>query len=429
MARPRDRRAGIMTRVAIVLLIAGAVAGTGCVAAPASIASPSASATQNATPSATASASATPNATTASPTLPATPVPTATPDCATRTLARMTLEQRIGQLFLLGLADDRLGTAEVDAIHSQHFGSVWFVERSSAGVAAIRAVADSVQALATAETTAQVRFFIAANQEGGLIQSLSGAGFTTIPSALDQSAIDPAALRAQATTWARQLDAAGVNLNFAPVLDVVPPGTDSQNEPIGVLRRGYGHDAATVSAHGVAFLRGMTDARVATSAKHFPGLGRVRGNTDFTSSVVDTETAANDPSLTPFRDAIAAGVPFVMVALATYERIDATRLAVFSPTVMVQLLRGSLGFDGVVVSDDVGATAAVASVAPGDRATSFIAAGGDLIISKTVAPAITMATALRERASAEPSFRTRIDDAALHVLRAKVSYGLIACGV
>ncbi len=340
----------------------------------------------------------------------------------------MTVDQRIGQLFLLGLANDQLGAAETSAIGSQHFGSVWFVERSGAGVAAIRSVADAVQALAAADTTANVRFFVAANQEGGLIQSLSGPGFATIPSALDQSVIDPASLRAQATQWGRELVNAGVNLNFAPVLDVVPPGADAQNEPIGVLKRGYGHDPATVSAHGVAFVRGMDDAGVATTAKHFPGLGRVKGNTDFTASVVDTETTTTDAYLAPFRDAIAGGIPFVMVALATYQKIDPSSLSVFSPVVMRQLLRDSLAFNGVVVSDDLGATVAVANIAPADRAINFLVAGGDLIISKTVAPALAMAAAIRSRASTDAAFRSRVDDAAMRVLRVKAARGLVSCG-
>ncbi|HUQ40924.1 MAG TPA: glycoside hydrolase family 3 N-terminal domain-containing protein, partial [Candidatus Limnocylindrales bacterium] len=163
------------------------------------------------------------------------------------------------------------------------------------------------------------------------------------------------------------------------------------------------------------------------SAKHFPGLGRVKGNTDFTAAVVDSATTPTDPYLSPFRDAIAAGVPLVMVALATYERIDPTTLAVFSPRVMRDLLRGSLGFDGVIVSDDIGDTVAVAKIAPGDRALDFITAGGDLIISKTVAPALAMATALRARASSDPAFRTRVDDAALRVLRLKAARGLVRC--
>ena len=387
------------------------------------LASCSAQPTANSAPTANSGLSLSPIATAT-----ATSGATTTPECAAQVLSKMTEDQRIGQLFLLGLANDQLGSAETDAIRTQHFGSVWFVERSTAGTAVIRSVADAVQSLAGADTTASVRFFIAANQEGGLIQSLSGPGFTTIPSALDQGAIDPVALRTQATQWGRELVNAGVNLNFAPVLDVVPPGADAQNEPIGVLKRGYGHDPATVSDHGRAFMRGMADAGVATTAKHFPGLGRVKGNTDFTSSVVDTETTRTDAYLAPFRDAITAGIPFVMVALATYQKIEPTTLAVFSPIVMRQLLRDSLAFGGVIVSDDLGATVAVANISPGDRAVSFLAAGGDLIISKTIAPALAMAAAIRARTSTDAAFRSRVDDAATRVLRVKAAHGLISCG-
>ncbi len=368
---------------------------------------------------------------TTSPTATATASPAATPtpttECAVRVLATMTEEQRVGQLFLLGLANDQLGAAEQNAIRTYHFGSVWFVEQSAAGAPAIRAVADAVQALATQDTTASVRFFVAANQEGGIIQSLKGPGFSTIPSALDQSAIDPATLQTSAALWGRELASAGVNLNFAPVLDVVPPGTDAQNEPIGALRRGYGHDPATVSAHAVAFMRGMDGAGIATTGKHFPGLGRVTGNTDFTAAVLDDVTTTTDAYLAPFRDAIGAGIPMVMVALAKYQRIDPTELAVFSPTVMRQMLRTSLNFTGVIVSDDLGATVAVANIAPADRAVNFLVAGGDFIISKTVAPANAMATAIAARASTDAAFKTRVDDAALRILRAKAARGLVRC--
>jgi beta-N-acetylhexosaminidase len=356
------------------------------------------------------------------------PTPSAAADCATRVLGAMTEEQRVGQLFLLGLANDQLGAAETSAIRTYRFGSVWFVEQSTAGAAAIRGVADAVQGLATPETTASVRFFVAANQEGGAIQSLSGPGFSTIPSALDQGSVDPAMLRPRAAQWGREILAAGVNLNFAPVLDTVPPGTDAQNAPIGALRRGFGHDPATVSAHAVAFMKGMADAGIATTGKHFPGLGRVTGNTDFTAAVVDDVTTQNDAYLAPFGAAIAAGVPMVMVALATYQKIDATELAVFSPTVVQQMLRVSLAFNGVVVSDDLGATVAVAKIPPADRAINFLLAGGDFIISKTVAPANAMAAAIAARVSGDAAFKARVDDAALRVLRAKIPFGLVRCG-
>jgi beta-N-acetylhexosaminidase len=116
-----------------------------------------------------------------------------------------------------------------------------------------------------------------------------------------------------------------------------------------------------------------------------------------------------------------------MVSLATYTRIDPDHLAVFSPTIVGGMLRGDLGFDGVVISDALGATA-VAGIPPGTRAVDFLEAGGDMIISNQTPPAIEMAKAVAERAATDDAFRARVDDAALHVLRAKEVAGLLPCG-
>jgi beta-N-acetylhexosaminidase len=294
-------------------------------------------------------------------------------------------------------------------------------------VAGIRAVADSVQALATDQATARVGMFVGANQEGGQIQALRGPGFSRIPSAIVQGTMDEATLESSAAGWGRELRAAGVNLDFAPVLDVVPPGTDAQNQPIGVLQREYGHDPATAGGHGAAVARGLAQAGVAATAKHFPGLGRVAGNTDFSVGVVDRATTTDDPYLLSFRQGIAAGVPLVMVALATYTRIDPDHLAVFSPAVVRTLLRGDLGFTGVVASDDLGGADAVASIPPARRAVDFLTAGGDLVVSKTVEATVAMAAAVRSRAASDVAFRDVVDTAALRVLRAKQTYGLLPC--
>ena len=338
----------------------------------------------------------------------------------------MTTDQRIGQLINLGLAGDALGPTEINLIQADHVGSVWFVATTTAGVGGIQAVTSRVQAQVSSASTANVRFFIAANQEGGLIQAMQGSGFSRIPAALVQGSTAPAALQSEAATWGQQLHAAGINFTFAPVMDVVPPGTDAQNQPIGALQREFGHDPATVGSHGVAFLSGMHQSGVAVSLKHFPGLGRVAGNTDFTTAT-DTVTTATDPYLESFKDGIAANPDFVMVALALYTRIDPNHLAAFSPVVMTQMLRNALGFGGVIISDDLGATAAVASIPPATRAIDFLSAGGDMIISKTAAPADAMVQAIRARVAADSSFRQRVDDAALRILRAKQAYGLLPC--
>jgi beta-N-acetylhexosaminidase len=353
--------------------------------------------------------------------------PAAQPSCPERVLSRMTMAQRVGQLFLVGIAGDP-DEELASAVEAYHFGSLLFAATSTVGAAEVRQMTGAVQALASARATARVRFFIAANQEGGEVQQLQGDGFAAMPSALAQGALSPAALRQQAAAWGRELRRAGVNLNLAPVMDVVPAGTASQNQPIGMLDREFGDNPGTVADHGVAFIRGMRQAGIATTAKHFPGLGRVRGNTDFTANVVDTVTGPDDPYLRTYQAAIDAGVPFVMVALATYTRIDPRHLAVFSSRVMRGMLRDQMRFHGVIISDDLGAAVAVASIPPEDRALGFLAAGGDMITSESLPAAAAMAAAVLGQADADPGFRSVVDAAAMHVLAAKQAYGLLPCG-
>ena len=355
------------------------------------------------------------------------PTPGSTATCAARTLAGMTDEQRVGQLFMLGVEGDSLSAAETSAIVAHHFGSVFLVNTRTGGLATVRMLTTAIDALATDSNTRGAGFLVAADQEGGLVQRLKGPGFSAIPPALAQGELSTASLQAQATTWGSELSAAGVNLDLGPVMDVVPPGADATNQPIGALQREFGHDPTTVGSHGAAVVTGMAQAGVATTLKHFPGLGRVVGNTDTTAGVVDSKTTPDDPYLAAFDAGIRAGAPFVMVSLATYSAIDPDRRAVFSPTIIGTLLRGRFGFTGVVVSDDLGATAAIASLAPGARATAFIEAGGDLIIVGSVGPAAEMVAAVLARARSDAALAAQVDAAALKILEAKAAYGLRSC--
>ncbi len=348
--------------------------------------------------------------------------------CAGRTLAAMTEEQRAGQLFMLGVNGSALASSEKWAIETAHLGSVWLVNNRRVGIAGIKPLAAEIQAMATAANTHGVGFFVAADQEGGLVQRLKGGGFSTIPTALVQGGVPVATLESEALAWGRELASAGINVNLAPVMDVVPPGTDAANPPIGALDREYGHDPQTVGSHGAAVVRGMAQAGIATTLKHFPGLGRVSGNTDNTAGVADTATTAGDPYLSSFRAGIEAGAPFVMISLAAYNAIDPGVPAVFSSKIIGTLLRGQFGFDGVVISDDLGGAAAVGAVAPGDRAIDFIAAGGDLMIVQGGPQTGAMAAAVVGRAGGDAAFATLVDAAALKVLEAKDAYGLLSCG-
>ena len=337
----------------------------------------------------------------------------------------MSEAQRVGQLFLVGIAG--APTAEVvQAVGTYHFGSLMWQGTSAAGVAADRRVSRAIQALASPAATARVRFFIAANQEGGQVQELTGPGFAAIPSALVQGELSAAELQRQAAAWGRELRSAGVNLDLAPVMDVVPTATSSQNAPIGALQREFGHTPQVTGPHGAAFIRGLQQAGVAASAKHFPGLGRVVGNTDFSSGVVDTTTGPHSSNLKSFQTAIKAGVPFVMVALATYTRIDPHHLAAFSPRV-IRLLRHQLNFGGVIVSDDLGTAAAVGGLSPATRGIDFLAAGGDLITSQSLPAAIAMDQAIVARAGHDAAFRAKVNSAVYRILDTKQAYHLMPC--
>ena len=381
------------------------------------------------TPSGTTSPGASsPTATASTPVGSASPSASPTPEesCAQRTFAGLTPNQRIGQLFMLGLRDDVVSSVIKTGITDHHLGSVYYAARSSAGVKKIRAISDGVQKLATDANTGGIRFFVGANQEGGQIQPLTGPGFDTIPSAVNQGKLSVASLQAKAEKWATQLVAAGINVDLAPVADVVPAGTEKDNAPIGALSREYGSDPKAVGAHVAAFIAGMSAGGVQATAKHFPGLGRVAENTDFSAAVVDDVTTRDDPYLDSFRAAVEADVPFVMAALATYTQIDPDHLAAFSPRIVHDVLRGDLGFKGVVMSDSLTVTA-VKALDPAVRALLFIAAGGDLIVLNSATVAGQMADALLEQAGQGTPFSARLDDAVMRVLRAKDAAGLIDC--
>src|ERR1700760_1474318 len=140
---------------------------------------------------------------------PAERAPAAAKSCPATVLAGLSEAQRVGQLFLVGLPGNDVAGSVAAAITGHHYGSAIFGANSGGGVAGARKVSDAVQALATRPATGGVRFFVAANQEGGEVQALKGPGISAIPSALSQGTDHVAALRKLATVWGHQLRAAG----------------------------------------------------------------------------------------------------------------------------------------------------------------------------------------------------------------------------
>jgi beta-N-acetylhexosaminidase len=135
-----------------------------------------------------------------------------------------------------------------------------------------------------------------------------------------------------------------------------------------------------------------------------------------------------DADLEPFADGIEAGADMVMISTVTYTKIDAKNRAVFSPTVIQGMVRGDLKFRGVVITDDVGAAAEVAEVPAEERATRFVAAGGDIVINAKAGLTATMVNALVARAEQDKEFAAQLTSSVRRVLTLKESHGLVSCG-
>jgi beta-N-acetylhexosaminidase len=334
------------------------------------------------------------------------------------------VSEQVGQVMMVAVSSTGLSAADADLVEDVRAGSVLLLGNSNLGVAGTSRVVKRVRE--AADPPPRIATLLAADQEGGLVQRLKGPGFSSIPSAAVQATWSDRRLTDNAADWGRQLAKAGIDVNLAPVADLVPAKMAAVNQPIGRLHRGYGSAPKTVAAKTAAFHRGMADAGIATAAKHFPGLGRVRGNTDFTTRVVDSETSRHDAGFAGFTALVAARIDMVMVASATYTKIDARNRAVFSTEVISGLLRGDLGFTGVVISDDLSA-AALRDVPPGERAIRFLGAGGDLAIVGDPGEARTTAAALHSRARKDGRFARQLAGSASRVVAMKARLGQASC--
>ncbi len=397
---PRSRPRTFSSASALALTLIALPAVTQCAPGPNGTSSPSAS------HSATVAAS---------------PSPSAAPTCAESTLDS-------DEPAPAGRPTPRLrrGRRQADAkqlrqVTDYHLGGVILTGGSSAGVTATAEVSENVRDRAT--DSAGVGPWISADQEGGYVQHLQGPGFSDMPTALTQGGWPAQKLTDRAENWGGQLKRAGINLDLAPILDTVPADLGRDNKPIGYYYREFGHTPAKAAEHGMAVADGLAAAGVQTSGKHFPGLGRVLGNTDTTDDVVDDVTTRHDPYLEPFQEAVDHHLPVIMVSTARYDKIDDEHLAAFSPTVMQDMLRGDLGFTGVIMSDDLGIAKAVQDIPAGTRAVRFLERGGTVVLTVDPGTLPAMYNAVLDRRRTRRPSATKVHDAALHVLRAKQDGG------
>jgi beta-N-acetylhexosaminidase len=244
---------------------------------------------------------------------------------------------------------------------------------------------------------------IAVDQEGGLVRRLAWAPPTEAPAYMTSAST----AHAQASAAATALRSVGIDVDFAPVVDT----PSSAHSFLG--SRAFSRSRSWNAQMAHAFVGGLQTNGIAATAKHFPGLGLASGNTDHGRIVIGSAAWKIRQGLLPFKSAIEAGVQLVMLSTAIYPKLDpADRPAAFSPTIVYGLLRKTLGFKGVTVTDSL--TAPAADAIP-HTATRAMLAGSDLLIFGAESASERGYSTLLSDQAGSPRLRGRLAQAAARV--------------
>jgi beta-N-acetylhexosaminidase len=344
-------------------------------------------------------------------------------------LINMTLEEKVGQLFLVFFHGPRLSPALREMIVDYHIGGIvlFSIAGNIENPAQVAQMINDAQAVAVSHG-AGIPLFVAVDQEGGPVVRLTD-GVTHFPSqmAVGATASEELARRMAAIT-AQELAALGINMNLAPVLDV----NNNPNNPVIGLRS-FGSSPELVARLGAAMVDAYREAGVIATAKHFPGHGDTTVDSHFgLPSIPHDRERLEAVELAPFRVAIQQGVPAVMTAHVLFPAIDPNpnRPATLSPLVLQGLLRQEMGFDGLLITDSLGMGALKLVVGTVEAAQLSLHAGADVLafgadIGATVAEQKAAYQRILSLVQAGEIPEERIDDAVRRILQLKAEYLLL----
>ncbi len=332
----------------------------------------------------------------------------------------MTDEELLAQILMFGWAGEDPSPLVVSWVHDRSLGSIkvfgWNTDNTIK-------VAESIKILQ--ENAAAGRFsvplFVATDQEGGWIRHIKGSTSQTPGNLAIGASGVPADAWYSGFYISRELAALGINLNFAPTVDLY---TNHDSTVIGT--RSFGEDPIAAGVLGAAFVAGSRAAGVLTTAKHFPGHGDTGLDSHGHLPVIDiSRKTLFERELVPFDILIKSGVTAVMPGHLCFPRVTGTsEPATFSRKFIGEILKKDLAFDGLVITDDImmnGATEYAGSVS---RAVQLAIEAGNDIVESSTTPGFGDAlwTSTLAKMSKSPEFRARVADSARRVLEAKLAY-------
>ncbi len=253
----------------------------------------------------------------------------------------MSLRRKVGRVFMLGFTGTSLDKDTAQFLTKINPGGVILFSRNFASVAQLKYLVGQIKELF------DQRILIAIDHEGGRIVRFD-QGVTVFPGnmALGITGDGKFAFQ-QGMISALELRDLGININLAPVLDVL---TDSYNP--GITIRSFGSDPYLVASLGTSLIEGMQSLGVSATAKHFPGKGAASMDAHLDLPTIDLPYEIIRRHLYPFIRAIEAGVDLIMSSHVVYSSLD-NLPATFSPHIIYRLLRNELGFKGIIISDDL----------------------------------------------------------------------------
>ncbi|WHH58765.1 beta-N-acetylhexosaminidase [Petroclostridium sp. X23] len=293
-------------------------------------------------------------------------------------MKNMTLEEKIGQMFMLdfrkkdGQDITSLDESIVNAIKKYKPGGVILFRENTVGTLQTLELTSAYQ-----KATPKIPLFIAADQEGGAVTRLQSG--TTMPGNMALGAAHSSKLAyAVAKATGEELKAVGINMNFAPVVDV---NNNPSNPVIGI--RSFGDDPEEVAKMGIAFMKGLNDVGVIAAAKHFPGHGDTAMDSHIALPTVPHGIERLEKiELKPFQEIIDNGIDMIMTAHVTFPAIDNGERtpATLSYPCLTGLLREKMGFKGVIITDAFSMKAITDRYGDKEAAAMAIKAGADIVL-------------------------------------------------
>ncbi|WP_339844609.1 beta-N-acetylhexosaminidase [Paenibacillus sp. FSL W7-1088] len=334
---------------------------------------------------------------------------------------QLSLEQRVGQLFMCGFHGQHADEQINQLIHDYHVGGVIYFRRNVESVDQLKRLSADLQAIAA--EAGDLPLMISVDQEGGMVARIDQEGVTQVPGNMALGATgNPDYTLECAQILGHELKSIGIDMNLAPVLDV---NNNVLNPVIGV--RSYGENAESVAAHGAAAIKGYQSRGVAATAKHFPGHGDTAVDSHLGMVTVPHDRNRLDQvELLPFHRAIEAGVDAIMTAHVIFPAIEPEPIpATLSRKVLTGLLREEMGFDGIIITDCLEMHAIAKPYGVAEAAVLAVEAGADLIlVSHTLQDQISAVEAVVE------AVRTgRVDEATINqALERIISWKAARCG-